>query len=103
MIEEWEGFDWDEGNSEKSRRKHGITMEECESAFLTEPNLVYEDHSHSTQELRFKMLSKTESGKPLFVVFTIRGNRIRVISARKMSRRERAQYEEKTAKKNPEV
>jgi uncharacterized DUF497 family protein len=86
------GFDWDEGNVDKNWEKHRVTPFECEEVFFNEPLVVSPDESHSHSEERFYALGKTNSGRHLFVVFTIRGEMIRVISARDMSRNERRYY-----------
>ncbi len=102
-IEQWEGFEWDEGNSSKNLLKHGISIEECEQAFFAEPLLIADDLLHSELEQRQNALGVTTAGKPLFVSFTIRNNRIRPISFRIMSRRERRIYAEEAAKKDSEI
>ena len=87
------GFDWDRGNLDKNRTLHGVPFWECEQVFFNEPLLVVEDVSHSGAERRYYTLGRTDAGRRLFVVFTIRRNLVRVISARDMSRRERKRYE----------
>jgi uncharacterized DUF497 family protein len=56
------------------------------------PLLLKLDLAHSTNESRYFVLGQTNAGRPLFVAFTARGDKIRVISARDMSRKERAMY-----------
>lgn len=91
------GFEWDRGNKNKSVQKHGITCEESEEAFLGDAH-VYPDTVHSTaSEPRWVLLGETRAGRPVFIAFTIRGDRVRIISARPMSQKERNWYaEEKT-------
>lgn len=95
MIE-WarvEGFDWDDGNARKSTDKHGVSQTEAEQVFFNEPLLIVDEPRHSVHEPRFHALGRTDEGRPLHVTFTLRGAaRIRVISARDMSRKERARY-----------
>ncbi|MGE5602254.1 MAG: BrnT family toxin [Nitrososphaerales archaeon] len=98
-IEEIDGFDWDAGNSAKNWLKHGVAQVECEETFFNNPLLLATDASHSQGEERYFALGRTDAGRQLFIVFTHRGTKIRVISARDMSRRERAVY----AKANAEV
>lgn len=87
------GFDWDEGNVRKSEWKHGVRKEEAEEVFLNQPLLVVEDRAHSTaREFRWRALGRTSAGRLLQIVFTVRGERIRVISGRPMSRKERSFY-----------
>ncbi len=88
-------FEWDEGNKEKNFKRHGVSNEEAEEAFLNEP-LVSEDLKHSKFEKRYQCLGKTEKNKQLFVSFTLRDSKIRVISVRCMSKKERRVYEQKT-------
>jgi uncharacterized DUF497 family protein len=92
-LKECTGFDWDEGNSTKNWERHKVSRAECEGVFFQEPLLVAEDSAHSTAEKRYYALGQTTVGRRLFVVSTIRGDRIRVISARPMNRRERRVYE----------
>jgi uncharacterized DUF497 family protein len=90
-----EGFDWDAGNARKSAEKHGVSQAEAEQVFFNDPLLVLADAGHSQTEGRFHALGRTDDGRRLFISFTMRdrGRLIRVISARDMSRRERAYYE----------
>lgn len=88
------GFEWDQGNSDKNWKRHQVSNGECEEAFFNLPLLVEPDPKHSQTENRYYILGQTNSGRRLFVVFTIRGDQIRVISARDMSRRERKIYDE---------
>lgn len=89
------GFDWDEGNSRKND-KHGVSKPEIEQVFLNAPLIVAQDVKHSQQELRIHALGRTDEDRWLHITFTERGNGtlIRPISARVMSRRERAIYAE---------
>ena len=87
------GFQWDAGNAEKNWERHRVSRTECESAFLVQPLLVAIDEKHSGRETRYFALGESVTERPLFIVFTIRGDLIRVISARDMSRRERRIYE----------
>lgn len=87
------GFDWDTGNAHKNWEKHLISQAECEQVFFNEPLLLLADEKHSKAEKRYHALGRTNTNKPLFVVFTIRKNHIRIISARRMNTKERALYE----------
>lgn len=89
-----EGFDWDEGNREKNLDKHGVSLKECEEVFFNTPFKIAEDPKHSQKEKRYSILGKTDKERFLSIVFTIRKEMIRVISARNQSRKERRQYEE---------
>ena len=94
IISSAENFEWDEGNIKKNREKHHVSHIECEEIFFNKPVIVKKDDSHSTSEDRYFAIGKTDAGRSLFTVFTLRGNRIRIISARDMSRKERKIYEE---------
>jgi uncharacterized protein len=94
------GFDWDQGNQAKCE-KHGLTLPEIESVFRG-PLSVFPDLAHSGSEERFKAIGRTETGRMVFLVFTLRHDRdrtlIRPISARHMHRKEIAYYEKEAAK-----
>ncbi len=86
------GFDWDHGNLTKSSIKHGVEPIECEQIFINEPLVVATDSGHSQSEQRFFALGQSHATRLLFLVFTLRGTLIRIISARPMSRHEREVY-----------
>ena len=88
-------FEWDHGNKGKNFKKHGVADQECEEVFFDPKKKVLRDPLHSGREERFMLLGKTKMGRLLFVVFTIRGDRIRIISARDLNKREKHLYEEK--------
>ncbi len=90
------GFDWDEGNSRKSAEKHGVRPSEAEQIFFNDPLVVLEDNEHSQREARYHALGETDDARLLHITFTLRssGSLIRVISARDMHRKERANYEQ---------
>ena len=87
------GFQWDSGNADKVWERHRVSRSECEQLFFNQPLLVARDRKHSDRECRLHGLGRTDAGRRLFVVFTIRKEHIRVIAARDMSRRERHAYE----------
>ena len=87
------GFEWDAGNLEKNWQRHQVSQGEAEQIFFNRPVLVAPDHKHSREERRYAALGQSSSGRMLTVVFTIRGELIRVISVRDMSRQERNVYE----------
>jgi uncharacterized DUF497 family protein len=88
------GFDWDENNREKNWEKHQVLAGECEEVFFNLPLLLESDPDHSQKEPRYYVLGHTIAGRRLFIAFTIRGDKIRVISARDMSKKERSIYEQ---------
>ena len=91
-LAEATGFEWDAGNATRSWAKHTVSQTECEQPFFNVPLVLAADPAHSTREARFFALGRTDEGRPLLVVFTLRDTLIRVISARPMSRREREVY-----------
>lgn len=89
------GFDWDSGNVNKNWIKHQVTPSECEETFFNQPLVIRPDVKHSDSESRYYLLGRTNTGRELFLVFTLRRKKIRVISARDMSKKERREYEKK--------
>ena len=85
-------FEWDKGNLDKSYKKHGITLQEAEELFLDQRILLLEDIKHSQKEKRYNAIGKI-TNKILFAVFIIRNNKIRIISIRIASQKERKLYE----------
>ncbi len=86
------GFEWDEGNAQKNWIRHRVTRLECEQVFFNQPLIVARGEGRAPDELRFYALGQTDAGRELFLVFTLRGDLVRVISARDMSRKERRVY-----------
>lgn len=93
IFSQIKGFEWDEGNINKNWKKHKVTYLECEEIFFNEPFVIKTDKTHSEFEERYFALGKTDGGRLLFVVYTIRGDKIRVISARDMNKKERRYYQ----------
>ncbi len=86
-------FDWDGGNAEKNWIRHGVSQSESEQVFFNRPLVVTEDELHSHEEVRYYALGRTDRGRFLAIVYTFRGEKIRIISARDMSPREQKEYE----------
>jgi uncharacterized DUF497 family protein len=76
----------------KNWHQHGVSGEECEELFFNEPLLIRSNQRHFDDDVRYSVLGKTTDDRWLFMVCTIRRDRIRVISARDMSLRERRIY-----------
>lgn len=93
LLQKCTGFDWDADNAEKNWQKHRVTPSECEQIFFNRPLVVADDVKHSEKEKRLYSLGHTDGGRMLFVVFTVRRDKIRVISARDMNRKERKVYQ----------
>lgn len=96
-----EGFEWDAANSDKNWLHHRVRQAEAEQALLNRPLLLALDLKHSQKEPRFLAFGRTDTKRQLAIVFTVRGQRVRVISARPMSRAERKVYAE--AETHPEA
>lgn len=94
-------FEWDKWNVDKIYLKHGITPKEAEEVFVSEDSYVFSDVRHSQNEERFVVLGKTLEKKNLFVVFTVRKDKVRIISARRMHESEVKKYEK--AKKGAKI
>lgn len=88
-------FEWDEGNIGKNK-KHNVEDKEAEEVFLDERKKTFKDKLHSDGEERFRIIGKTKKGRLLFVVFTVRKGKVRIISARDINKKEVYLYEEKT-------
>ena len=86
------GFQWDKGNIFKNWEKHSVSILECEQVFFNQPLITQRDDKHSMNEPRYYALGQTDAYRKLFIVFTIRINLIRVISARDMNRKETKEY-----------
>jgi len=102
LLSSAEGFDWDGGNASKNE-KHGVEQYEIEQAFFDPNLLMVADIKHSKVETRHIAYGSSGTGRILTIVFTMRGKKIRPISARDSNRRERQRYEEKEAQNDSEV
>lgn len=97
LLHDSEGFDWDEANTEKILKKHQINQQEVEQVFFDYKAGLFEDVKHSNQEQRLIIIGQTENQRLLFVVFTVRGKKIRPISARDAKKKKEVILYEKTA------
>lgn len=88
------GFDWDRANIDKNKIKHNVEKEECQEALLNQPLRIFDDEVHSKNEKRYGALGRTNKRRHLAIFFTIRNNKIRVISARDQGEDERKTYQE---------
>ena len=86
-------FEWDETKARQNLRKHGVSFDEASTIFNDPLALTIDDPVHSEED-RFVTLGESHRRRLLVVVFTERGDRIRIISARAATRRERRNYEE---------
>ena len=87
-------FEWDESKAKSNLAKHGVSFEEASTVFGDPLSLTIPDPVHSQVEDRSIVLGHSHQRKLLVVVHTERGDNIRIISARRASRRERKSYEE---------
>ena len=92
IIKKGTKFDWDHGNTNKNE-KHGVNDRETEEVFFDKNKKTFRDKLHSNKEERFRIIGKTKKNRVLFIVFTIRDDKLRVISARKLNKREVYLYE----------
>jgi len=91
-LDNYLGFEWDKGNIDKSYQKHGIKPNEAEEALLDEQAVILKDIKHSNKEKRYALIGKTIVNKTLFIIFTLRNKKIRIISARLANKKERSNY-----------
>ena len=92
-------FDWDLWNIQKNEIKHGVSALEAESCFSDENGSLFEDLKHSsTLEKRYLLYAKSMESRIMMAAFTIRKNKIRIITVRPASRKERNIYEEEKKK-----
>ena len=87
-------FDWDQWNIQKNEEKHGISRLEAESTFFDQELKIFEDIKHSSsKERRWICYGKSGYHNILMIAFTLRNKKVRIISARKASRKEHKIYE----------
>lgn len=92
LVAKCDGFEWDEGNRRKNWIAHLVKEHEQEEVFLSRPIRFSDDVKHSQDEDRYLALGKTMANRLLFLSFTIRGTKIRVISARDMNDKDKKRY-----------
>lgn len=93
-------YEWDPEKPKPNLREHGVSFEEAATVFLDPLAVTYQDPDHSEAETREITIGHSARQRVLFVCHAQRRDRIRIISARKATRRERKQHEEGIAKKN---
>lgn len=87
-------FEWDDDKGKQNLKKHGVSFEEASTVFGDPHALTIHDPLHSEEEDRFITLGESHRRRLLVVVSTDRGEKVRIISARVATRRERKNYEE---------
>lgn len=90
-------FEWDPVKAEANARKHGVPFREASTVFGDPLSATLPDPDHSERESRFLLLGRSSTGRFLIVAATEHGARIRLISAREMTPKERRSYERSLA------
>ncbi len=88
-------FEWDLGKGQRNLAIHGVSFDEASTAFQDPLSVTIQDTLHSRDEERWVLLGNYHRHRLLVVVHTERGDRIRIISARRATNKERQQYEER--------
>ena len=86
-------FEWDTHKARKNEETHGVSFDEASTAFRDTLSLTIRDPLHSDEEDRFILIGNSGTNRLLVVVHTERGENIRIITARKATKKERKQYE----------
>ena len=90
-------FEWDDGKAASNLKKHNVSFSEAATVFDDPHAAIFDDQTHSTDEAREIIVGYSNRNRLLIVSFTERGENIRIISARKATKRERENHEEKQA------
>jgi hypothetical protein len=95
MERDWNpDFEWDPRKASENMRRHGVTFQEAASAFYDPLAVEFPDPDHSLEEDRYITIGMSSAGRLLLVPHAHRGDRIRIISARRITRLERIHYEQ---------
>jgi uncharacterized DUF497 family protein len=86
-------FEWHRAKAEKNLRKHGVSFEEAVTVFYDPPSATFPDDEHSAGEARLITVGYSARGRLLVVAHTERGTRVRIVSARRATPRERKRHE----------
>ncbi|MEY3222984.1 MAG: hypothetical protein RLZZ203_1840 [Cyanobacteriota bacterium] len=86
-------FEWDEDKGKLNQKKHGVSFEEAASIFNDPLSINFDDPEHSLEENRYIIIGLSNQGRYLFVSHTERDDKIRLISARLVTPKERRYYE----------
>jgi uncharacterized DUF497 family protein len=87
-------LEWDEEKNVANVRKHGVSFEEAATVFGDPLSDTFDDPDHSVEEGRFITIGTSEKGRLLMLAHTDREDRVRLISARELTKQERRNYEE---------
>ena len=88
VIPEPLSFEWDSGNQDKNWQKHKVSISEAEEVFFDQHRKIAKDFMHSEKENRYMLIGKTKKDRALFIVFTIRKQKVTIISARDLNKKE---------------
>jgi uncharacterized DUF497 family protein len=87
-------FEWDSRKAASNETKHGVSFDEATTVFNDPLALTFEDRPHSQGEERYLTFGLSSAQVPLVVSHTDRGGNIRILSARRMTPKERRDYEQ---------
>jgi len=87
-------FEWDQSKAETNKRKHGVRFDEAQTVFIDNLSAMKPDTEHSDAEERLLIIGTSNRNRVIVVSYTERGDKIRLISARRATRNERKQYKE---------
>ncbi len=87
-------FEWSENKAASNLSKHGVSFKEAQTVFDDPLYVDFYDPDHSDDEERYLIVGQSSRGRLLIVSYTERGDSIRLISARELTRTERSAYEE---------
>ena len=89
-------FEWQASKADANARKHGVGFEEASAVFANPLARIFDDPDHSADEAREIIVGHSSQQRLLIVSFTERGGRVRLVSARAATKRERHDYEQGT-------
>lgn len=87
-------FEWDPGKAESNLRKHGVSFQEAATTFGDPLSVTVPDPRHSQEEERYFLFGRSGRGRYLAVMHTERHSKVRIVSARLMTAKERREYED---------
>jgi uncharacterized protein len=87
-------FEWDLDKARLNLKKHGVSFDEASTSFRDPLSQTIEDPLHSENEERFVLVGRSIQGRLLVIVHMDRGERVRIISARLATKKERLRYDE---------
>lgn len=92
-------YEWDPTKTKMNLRKHGVAFKDAATVFKDPLSITTFDPDHSEEEDRFITFGFAASGRLLMVAHTDRRDRIRILSARELTRGERETYEEEVQRR----